>query len=54
MRESPSGRNLPLAVSMTTSQSSTPAAAKTAHPPGEFGMSRECVAGLICVAFEGR
>lgn len=54
MRESPSGRNLPLAVSMTTSQSSTPAAAKTAHPPCEFGMSCECVAGLICVAFEGR
>lgn len=54
MRESPSGRNLPLAVSMTTSQSSTPAAAKTAHPPCEFGMSCVCVAGLICVAFEGR
>lgn len=37
MRESPSGRNLPLAVSMTTNQSSIPAAARTAHPPGGFG-----------------
>lgn len=39
MRESPSGRNLPLAVSMTTSQSSTPAAARTARPPGGFGLN---------------
>lgn len=59
MTESPSGRNLPLAVSMTTSQSSTPAAARTAHPPGGFGSSvcvcvYEWVAGLINVAFEGQ
>lgn len=46
MRESPSGRNLPLAVSMTTNQSSTPAAARTAHPPGGFGWLVCCVSGL--------
>lgn len=39
MRESPSGRDLLLAVSMTTSQSSTPAAVKTALPPGGFESS---------------
>lgn len=36
MRGSPSGRNSPLAVSMTTSPSSTPAAAKMARLLSEF------------------
>ena len=48
MRESASGRNSPLAVSMTTSQSSTPA--KTPNPPGRLevcvcvcnDVSKEC------------
>lgn len=42
MRESPSGRNLPLAVSMTTSQSSTPAAAQMARPPGRVESACLC------------
>lgn len=60
MRESASGRNLPLAVSMTTSQSSTPAAAQMARPPGRFESVCVCVCGCACVvglineAFEGQ
>lgn len=60
MRGSASGRNLPLAVSMTTSQSSTPAAAQMARPPGRFESLCVCesvcvrVVGLINEAFEGQ
>lgn len=56
MRGSASGRNLPLAVSMTTSQSSTPAAAQMARPPGRLEplCVRVCVVGLINEAFEGQ
>lgn len=49
MRESQSGRNLPLAVSMTTSLSSIPAAARAPHPLGRFQSVSVSVFGLSLI-----